>query len=216
MRKKDFFIFDLDGTLFDSRRDITDSIFFALIKNGIKRYPWDQIYLMLKMGSLNLMEAIAYAESPKLLPKIIKIFRDFYSHHLFDHSSLYPGVKQFLESSKNIKKVIWTIKDKEMAIKILKKYNINDYIDEVVGGDAINIKRKPDPSYINLIMEGLGIAKEKAIMIGDTLLDIKAAKNLGVKICCVSYGFTPKNELIEAGADYIIDEIGELVNFLNK
>jgi len=207
-------MFDLDGTLADTLADITDSLNYTLGAFGFKPLSKAHVRKIVGEGVSILVEKALRSEQggEALLyrDQVIKKFLERYSAHPVDNTYLYPGVKETLELLKEYKMAIISNKTLFLTEKILKELGIDKYFEAVVGPEA---GRKPSPGPINHLLRKIGIAPNEAVIVGDSIYDIEAGKNAGLMAAIgVTYGYGDRETL--GGADYVIDNIGELVHIL--
>ncbi|MBI3599340.1 MAG: HAD-IA family hydrolase [Nitrospinae bacterium] len=227
----DLIIFDLDGTLIDSKVDIADSVNFTLRELNLKEIPYELIYtyvgngveplirLALERSEGRAMET-ASLPTPTLkkggnggIEKALAIFRTYYWEHLLDNTVLYPNVIEVIKRLSGIKKAVVSNKSERFVKKILLGLAIDGYFEIALGGDSLKNK-KPHPDMINSVTERLGISSSRTLIVGDSAVDIECGKRAGAYTCGVSYGYRERDELVSAGADWIIEDMGELVNLI--
>lgn len=215
MKKVALLIFDLDGTLIDSRADLTASIYYALKTLGIEECPPQNVYGDLKKGSLvTIRDCLEIANTLNQCDKAVGLFRAHYAEHLLDHTVMYPDVIATLEWFRGKKKAIVTNKFQELAETIVRNMNIIGQFDLILGGDTLPFE-KPSPELIFHVMNSLDTLPDQTVMVGDTALDIHMGKGAGVCTCGVTYGFGPREDLERSGADIIIDKISDLKRYFN-
>jgi len=208
MRNVDLLIFDLDGTLVDSKEDIVNAVNFTLNKLGIKERPFEKIVSFIGTGVNNLIRKSLGYKNRDLLEKGIFIFEDYYRKHFLDKSQLYPHVKGVLEYFKNKSMFVVTNKNKEMAVLTLSNLGISKYFKGVTGaGDGSCLK----PAACSLD-KALSCSKDrgKSMIIGDMGLDVLTGKKAGILTCAVTYGIGNTKDLIKAKPDYVIHDLLEL------
>lgn len=206
-------IFDLDGTLVDSRIDITNAINYALKEYGLGPYTVEEITSLVGRGITRLIEDLIrpYPEIP--LNTIIERFLYHYERHLIDNTRPYPFVKEVLEELRDYKKAVISNKREYLSKKTLEGLGLLKYFDIVLGSDSTP-EKKPSPVPVLMVLEKLNVPGSEAVIVGDSDLDIKAGKAAGVLTIAVSYGYRPREILSEA--DYIIDSIKELLPLLKE
>mgnify|MGYP000027956887 CR=1 FL=1 len=204
-------IFDLDGTLIDSRRDIAESVNYAFKKLHIPQKKYCEIYRFIGNGGEQLIRDVIDKKYEELVPEVLKIYQEHYKNHVVVHTKLYPGIKKILKYYKNKIKVVITNKYSYLTKEILKRLEIYEYFDKIVGWEDTTI-HKPSPEPILDVLLQYGIPKEETIVIGDGVQDIKAAKGANVDCCGVLYGFTKKEELLREMPTYVVRKIVELKN----
>ena len=214
MKYIDFIIFDLDGTLVDSRDDIANAVNFTLKKIGLKEKSISEITSYIGTGIEDLIGKSLGNKQEVLLTRALSVFEKYYRKHSTDNSVLYPNVKEILEYFKNKRKVIVTNRNYEFALIALNKLGIQDYFEHVIGGDDIGCM-KPSSCPLDISMNRLNTNKEEAIIVGDMDIDIVAGKTAGIITCGVTYGIGEKEDIIKAKPDFIIDDIIDLKNIIH-
>lgn len=206
-------IFDLDGTLIDSKVDIADSVNFTLRELNLKEIPHELIYTYVGNGVEPLIRKALETAGGNGIENALAIFRSYYWDHLLDNTKLYPNVLNIMERLAEIKKAVVSNKSELFVKKILTGLDIDRYFEIALGGDSLQNK-KPHPDTINFVMEKLGVNGSGTLVVGDSAVDIECGKRAGTYTCGISYGYRDRNELVTAGADWIIDDIMELVNLI--
>lgn len=207
--KAELIIFDLDGTLIDSRKDIANSVNHTLKTIGLKPMEERTITGYVGNGVRSLMERILIPSHPHLFDKGIDIFLNYYAEHLLDNTNFFPGVIETLNHFTGKKMAVITNKPEDLSVKTLKGLGIYGYFKAVLGGDSLE-KKKPSPEPVLKVLNDLNIQKEAAIIVGDGLQDIAAGKGAGIATCAVTYGFTKTEELAKAEPTLIINSLHEL------
>lgn len=210
MFKADLLIFDLDGTLIDSSEDIAWAVNKTLKQMGFEELSYQAIKDRIGWGVKMLLEKVLPEERHNLLEEVRAIFMVYYSNHLLIRTRPYNSVIDVLEYYKNKKLAVATNKPLNLTEKILDGLNIADYFKKVVGGDGVQNK-KPAPEAIEIILKELNASPKEAVFIGDSKIDIEAGKKAGVITIGAAYGFRGRQELEEAGANVIIEDIKELI-----
>ncbi|MBI5682488.1 MAG: HAD-IA family hydrolase [Deltaproteobacteria bacterium] len=209
----DLIIFDLDGTLIESSRDIVWAVNKTLNHMGFDELPYDVIKSYIGWGVGMLLEQAIPVKRHNLLSEARELFLRYYEGHLLMDTFLYPGAKDVIEYFKDKKLAIVTNKPIGLTKKILDGLAISGYFKRVVGGDNV-LNKKPHPQAIDIVLEELDIRPENTVFVGDSRIDIEAGKNAGVMTCGAVYGFRGSDELIIAGADFLIEDIKQLKNML--
>lgn len=200
-------IFDLDGTLVDTSRDITNALNYALNSYGLKSFTVEDTIKMIGEGITRLIEKVLGAEKFQERDTVIKRFLDYYSEHVIDYSEVYPHVRETLEKLNGYKKAVISNKREYLSTKLLDKLDLLKYFDLVVGSDTTS-EKKPSAMPVIYVLTKLGVNLHEAIMVGDSNYDIEAGKKAGVKTVAVTYGYREKQYLMNA--DYMIDSFKEL------
>lgn len=197
-------IFDLDGTIVDTSRDITNALNHALTSYGLNSLTVEDTKRLVGEGITRLIEKIIGDNKPGEREEIIKKFLAYYEEHLVDFSYSYPDVKETLKTLKGYTKTVISNKRESLSKRVLEKLDLLRYFDMVVGSDTTP-ERKPSPVPILYVLEHFHFQPDEAVIVGDSNFDIEAGKNAGVKTVAVTYGFREKEYLINA--DYLIDNI---------
>lgn len=213
-------LFDLDGTLIDSRDDLADSVNLMLAELKLAKLPSETIYNFIGEGVFNLVNRSISAslqnESDKEFSNFgVEVFRKIYAENLVTKTKLYEGVAETLEKLSDFPKAAVTNKPHNFSVLILEKLGIANHFSLVVGGDSFP-ERKPSPVPLLSAVEKLGFMVEESLMIGDSRVDIEAGKNAKMKTCGCIFGFRGRDELEKAGANFLIEKFGDLELLLEK
>ncbi len=202
----DLVIFDLDGTLINSKQDIANSVNYMMAELGLALLDNQLIYSFVGNGVGNLVKCCLTEKHLDKFDSAMLLFRQYYSDHIVDNTTLYPGIIDILDHYSSKKRAVVTNKDGGFSVFILKHLSIFDCFDKVICGDTLE-KKKPDPCQINTVLSELKVDKERALIVGDGDADIKAGKNAGIHTCGLTCGFGTREALESCGADMIIDDI---------
>ncbi len=221
IRKRfDTIVFDLDGTLIDSEPGLRHALNLTLLDLGCNPVSPDAVKSMLGDGIPKLVERalLANGRLPSTeLDDVVKRFSKHYFGIATTFSKIFPGVVSTLSSLKGmgLKLGICTNRPEAPTYEILNAFNISAYIDTVVAGDTIPGIKKPDSRHLATVLEHLKASPNKAAMIGDSLNDSNAARELEIPFIAVSFGYFcgPHEEL---KADILIEHFEELERALHK
>lgn len=204
-------IFDVDGTLLDSRRDIAAAQLWTLHQFGVDSFRPEDIYPHIGKPLAETFEILLPPELHVLIPEATLAYRDYYRAHAFDTTSLFPGVKETVDSLKQLgmNLATATTKSTETTAKVLDHFGIAHHFIHVQGTD--NTPFKPDPYIINTILQKQDWRKEESLMVGDTDRDINVGKNAGIMTCGVTYGSFTRDQMATLRPDWMIDHIAELI-----
>lgn len=185
--KKKLLIFDLDGTLVDSKEDLAASVNHTLKTLGKEPLPPEEIYAEVGGGARNLIEK-ALGEDGHLFGDAIKIFLDHYEEHLLDTTRPYEGVVEALEENLGrFTYALLTNKPLYLTEKLLRGLSMEHLFHVVAGGDTFSTK-KPDPEGVLSLISLAGVSREETLIVGDSRNDVLAGRNAGVDVCGVTYG----------------------------
>lgn len=201
-------IFDLDGTLVNSIKDITNALNYAVEPYGLAPKTVEEVGTLVGEGITKVIERIIGEERLRHRDEVVKRFLDFYSEHIIDNTFPYQGVKETLEGLKAYKKAVISNKREGLSVKVLEGLDLLRYFDLVLGSDSTT-ERKPSPVPVLHVLSTFGLTPSDAVMVGDSDLDIKAGKGAGIRTVGVTYGYRDRTLLKDA--DYIIDKIKDLL-----
>ncbi len=197
-------VFDLDGTLVDSRQDLANAVNHALRVTGLPERPADEIVTYVGNGMKVLVSSAMGRVSGEVLEAGIQAFKVHYAEHCLDSTTLYPGVAETLEElSENCRLTVVTNKPAGFSEQILRSLGIRPFFSVVVGGDSLP-ERKPHPMPVLKSLESLGVPATSGLMIGDGEPDILAGRAAGLKTCLVTYGFGFSAEIAALKPDFQI------------
>ncbi|HEX9001585.1 MAG TPA: HAD-IA family hydrolase [Blastocatellia bacterium] len=207
-------LFDLDGTLVDSRADLANSVNLMLTELGRKTLPDCRVLGFVGEGARLLVER-ALTATQDFVPQsseidsALKVFQRHYSEHLLDQTRVYPEVLETLSRLDCCSKAIVTNKPYDFTIALLEGIGLLPHFDVVLGGDSLP-ERKPSPMMPLEAARRCGVSPSACLMVGDTKFDVAAGKAAGMKTCGYIPGFRGRTELAEAGADFLIERFSEL------
>lgn len=210
-------IFDLDGTLINSLPDIANCINLVLSDLG---YPKQREYIVQKcIGNgihrliIDIFSSINnHYYNDDTIDYAYNLFLYYYEKKLISKSTLYPAVKETIEELilKNIKIACVTNKNGSFTFPLLEHFNLVQYFSIILPGESLN-KKKPDPYPLIHACNKLGIKKNDSIMVGDSVIDIHAANNAGIKCGYVSYGYGDNMNAIKLKPDYYFSSFHQIL-----
>jgi len=209
MFQTDLLIFDLDGTLADTKKDIGRSVNLTLREVGLPEKPEILIYSFVGSGIRRLIQQAVGEEEGKRFTTAMAVFRKHYLAHLLDTTTFYPGMDGVLDHFKSKKKAVVTNKAQLYTDKLMAGLKAAGRFDLILGGDN-GYPLKPDPKMIVTVLEKLSADPKRSVMIGDGMHDIKAARAAGVPVCAVGYGLGDPEELRRAGPDFFCESVEDL------
>jgi phosphoglycolate phosphatase len=211
-RQDQLLIFDLDGTIIDSKRDLADSVNAMLTWMGRAPLSDELVFSYVGNGAPVLVRrALGNGVSDADAARGLRYFLDYYREHMLDATTLYPGVREALDRfhDEHIPMAVLTNKPVRFSLHLLQGLALEMHFFRVYGGNSFE-EKKPHPRGIELLVAESGIARERTIMVGDSAVDVLTARNAGVVACGVTWGFQPET-LVEEPPDFLITEIGQLV-----
>ncbi len=209
-------IFDLDGTLIDSRLDLVHSVNAALRHIQRPELPDDVIASYVGDGAPVLIQRALGAEAvdQDLIRRGLEFFLSYYREHKLDHTKLYPGIQEALASIQSSgngvprKMAVLSNKPVNPSRAIVEALGLGRYFTQVYGGNSFATK-KPEPEGALKLVAEAGVRPEQTAMVGDSHTDIRTGRNAGLWTVAVTYGFMPHTLEVES-PDFEVDTPQEL------
>jgi phosphoglycolate phosphatase len=204
-------IFDLDGTLIDSKLDLAHSVNATRLHMGMKDLPHELIFSYVGNGAPTLIRrSLEPGASEEQIQQALAFFLAYYSDHMLDYTTLYPGVAETLDALLASGKQMAVLTNKPVRISkaIIGGLGLSKHFFQIYGGNSFD-QKKPHPIGIETLLSETGVAPASAMMIGDSSVDIQTARNAGIKACGVTYGFQPET-LVAEPPDFLIDRFEDL------
>jgi phosphoglycolate phosphatase len=212
----DCLLFDLDGTIIDSRSDLARSVNLTLADLG--RRPLDEADIAAFVGDgvwvlirrcLKAADPQHQEPGPQLHQKALALLRNHYSEQMLVQTHLYPNVQETLSRFDRKKIGLVTSKESDFARQLLEHFGLMAYFDCIIGGDTLP-ERKPDPKPVQEAISRLGVSAGESLMVGDSENDVIAGKAAGARTCAVTYGFRTREQLLVTAPDVLIDSFEQL------
>ena len=212
-------LFDLDGTLIDSRSDLARSINLMLADLERPSLSEDTIAGFVGDGVRVLTYRSLTATDPDQRPPDeflhadgMALMHKHYAEQMFVSTRLYPDIARTLEHFSSKPKAVVTSKEVRFTEMILERFSIARYFRSIVGGDTV-AERKPDPAPVAEAIRQLGSSPEHAVMIGDSENDVNAGRRAGTHTCAVSYGFRTADQLRKVSPEVLIERFEQLEEY---
>ena len=207
-------LFDLDGTLVDSRADLANSVNLMLGELGREELSSCRVLNFVGEGARLLVEralAATQYEPPvaQQTDQALQVFLRHYREHLIDQTRVYAGVEETLAALSYLPKAVVTNKPYDFTVALLEGLGLRSHFNVVFGGDSL-AERKPSPMMLLEAAKQCGVSPSACLMVGDTKFDVIAGRAAGMKTCGYVPGFRGRTELAEAGADFLIERFNEL------
>lgn len=204
-------IFDLDGTLIDSARDITEALNSAM-GPGVEPVSVKQTKMMIGEGVMKLLVKLLDQRHVTTDRRVLmERFLAYYSSHLDVYTAPYEGVEETLTQLDTYKKAVVSNKLERLTLKTLDSLGLLHHFDYVVGGDT-SPERKPSPKAILPVLERFGVKPEESVLVGDSIYDVQAGVAAGTRTVAVMYGYGSPG--FAKQADYRITRFGDLLQVL--
>jgi phosphoglycolate phosphatase len=202
-------MFDLDGTLIDSRLDLALSVNATLRKMGRPELPHEAIYKLVGSGAAILVQrALGRGATEEESQRGLEFFLRYYREHMLDNTVLYPGVCEGLEMLKDRSLAVLTNKPVKFSQAILDGLDLARYFRVVYGGNSFATK-KPDPEGARVVLQDFQASPHEAMLVGDSAVDVRTARNAGTWCCGVTYGLGPEGFRAHP-PDLLLDSLSEL------
>jgi phosphoglycolate phosphatase len=206
-------IFDLDGTLIDSQRDLIRSVNVMLREMGRAELKEETISGYIGQGASILVgRALGEGASDGEHKRALQFFLRYYEEHKMDTTRAYPGVAETLEELAGLPMAILTNKPARISARILDELGLKRYFRAIYGGNSFETK-KPDPLGANTILREFGVLPHEALLIGDSEVDVQTARNAGALAAAVNYGFGAHDRAAHP-ADIYLERISDLIELL--
>jgi phosphoglycolate phosphatase len=211
----DLLIFDLDGTLIDSKLDLAIAVNATRTNMGLKPLDNDRVYSYVGNGAPTLIRrALGPAAREEDVKQALEFFLAYYAEHKLDNTALYPGVRKALDRLREhgMRMAVLTNKPVRVSTAILEGLGVGNYFLRIYGGNSFE-QKKPDPVGVNTILAEAGVRHDAALMVGDSAIDVRTARNAGIRCCGVTYGFQPET-LAEEPPDFLVDRLEDLADLV--
>jgi phosphoglycolate phosphatase len=211
----DLLIFDLDGTLIDSRLDLANAVNAARLHMGMEPLSNERVYSYVGNGAPVLIRrALGEQATEAEVQEGLEFFLEYYREHDLDYTTLYPGVKESLDRLRAAGKqmAVLTNKPLRMSQHIVEGLGVAAHFLKVYGGNSFEFK-KPNPIGIRTLMDITSVGPDRTMMVGDSSVDVETARNAGVRCCGVTYGFQPET-LADPAPDLMVDRMEELAEWV--
>lgn len=207
----DLYLFDLDGTLVDTREDITTSVNYVMKLHSRPAVEAMTVVSWIGNGLDDLMTKAFQTDDAEFISQLVEEFRGHYAEHCTDASYLYEGCSDTLLSLRQsgAHLSILTNKPQDLSVEIVRRLGILEHFDHVVGPLDADL-RKPNPSNLLSLVRDVGALARRTLMVGDSRNDILVARNAGVPSCGCAFGYYGRERLAEMEPTYLIDRLPDL------
>ncbi|MFZ5593921.1 MAG: phosphoglycolate phosphatase [Pseudomonadota bacterium] len=222
IKKPEMVLVDLDGTLVDSVPDLAfcvDAMMDRLTmpqrgEGQVRKWVGNGVERLVRRALINQLNG---EPDEALYQKALPIFMELYADNTSKRSHLYPGVREGLDYLKGAGYKLGCVTNKAAAFTepLLKDMGIRDYFEIVVSGDTV-AKKKPDPMPLLHAATFFGVEPRHALMVGDSMSDVKAARAAGFQIVCLTYGYNHGVDIRDSNPDAVIDSMAELKGLLER
>lgn len=205
-------VFDLDGTLIDSRRDITTAVNRMRTELGLPAIPLEAVVTMVGEGARLLVErALGPGFTPEQVDRALARYLDLYWDVCLEQTWPYPGIGEMLvRLGERYPLALLSNKGEALSRRVLDGLGLTPFFREILGGDSLPT-RKPDPAGLHVLAGRLGVPVERLMLVGDTWIDAETAHNAGCAFALVEWGFPRPPKLDGIRADLKVAKAEELV-----
>jgi phosphoglycolate phosphatase len=206
-------IFDLDGTLIDSRLDLAHAVNATRAEAGHGPIPHEQIFSFVGNGAPVLIKrAMGPGATDEEVERALEFFLDYYRQHALDYTVLYPGVRESLERlhAAGASLAVLTNKPVRISRRIMEGLGLSSLFFQIYGGNSFDHK-KPHRIGIDPLRTEAKTPAAETWMVGDSYVDVQTARNAGVSSCGVMYGFQPET-FLEFPPDVLVERLEEFAD----
>ena len=208
-------VFDLDGTLIDSKMDLVNSVNATLRELRREALPAELVASYVGSGAPTLIRrSLGGKPTEEELKRALAFFLVHYEEHKLDETRLYPGVKQTLVELKSLPMSVLTNKPVKISVRILEELGVAQYFRCIYGGNSFETK-KPDPFGAKQILTELNVPAKRAAMVGDSEVDVQTARNAGMAAVCVNFGFGTHDRAAHP-ADIYVNRFEDLLGLVGR
>ena len=209
----DAVVFDLDGTLIDSGRDIAVAANHVRAARGLPELPLATVLDFIGDGVPVLLRRVLGADGLTPEDRDRDAFHAHYRAHCLDHTRPYPGVADTLRALAGVPLLVATNKPSDYTGPMLAGLGLDGFFRRTVSGDEVPAK-KPAPDMIHAVLAGLDLDPARVAMVGDSLNDVRAARAAGTVAVACTFGLRPADEMRAAGADAVAERFTDLTEIL--
>lgn len=208
-------LYDLDGTLVDTRQDIVNAATHMLAHFGKPPVSAETIHAYVGRGMPNLVRDCLQTQDESVVDQGMQIYRKFYGEHLMDHSRLYPKTVDLLRYFENRPQAVVTNKPTPFSDDLLRGLKIHDRFTRVVSGNS-GYPKKPDPTSVLEVVREAGINPQDTVFVGDSPVDVITGKSAGMFTVALAQGFVPKPLLVDSQPDVLLDSLEEFWQLVSR
>jgi phosphoglycolate phosphatase len=211
-------VFDLDGTLIDSRRDLADAANALIVECGGTPLSEDAIGQMVGEGAAVLVRRVLQAARLGDARSAVARFLEIYDAHLLNHTRLYEGMADVVRLARRHARVaVLTNKPTQPSERILAGLGVRDLFDDVVGGDS-PFPRKPDPAALLAMMQSADATADRTLLVGDSGIDLETAQRAGTRCCLVAFGYGHQSVARDrlSARDLVVDDAAALATAIDR
>lgn len=208
-------MFDLDGTLLNTLKDLQNAVNYVLKKNDLNEISLKKTKSYIGNGVKKLLSR-AINDSNIDIDEALNDFKTYYELHLLDNTKVYKGIKSLLKALKKNNYYVFVVSNKyHKGVTILCETMLNNLYDDCIGSNT-KFNVKPSTDMVNYLLNKYNLKNDECIFVGDSDVDALTGKNANMKTVGVLWGYRSKQEISLVGVNHYIDNPKELINILNK
>lgn len=211
MRGARLLIFDLDGTLVDSKQDLVNSVNATRAWLGCAPISAARISSYVGDGAQALLRRALPEITGEVFERAFRYFLDYYREHMLDHTVIYPGVREALDQfhTAGVAMAVLTNKPVRFSVSMIEGLGLDLHFFRIYGGNSFE-QKKPHPAGVHALMAEAGVAAAHTLIVGDSAVDVLTARNAGVSSCGVPWGIQPET-FEHARPDAMVQDLRDLV-----
>jgi len=209
------FIFDLDGTLIDSKLDLARAVNATRAQFALPPLPHEQIYSYVGHGAeILIRRSLGEETAEEVVESALQFFLTYYRAHMLDTTVPYPGVPEGLAALAGNDRILTVLTNKPVRFStdILKGLGLAHYFHRIYGGNSFP-RKKPDPMGVEIILQEVAATPQQTLVVGDSEIDVATGRNAGTWTCGVTYGLG-SHRLADSPPDLLVDSLIELAAFV--
>lgn len=206
---------DLDMTLIDSRRDIAAAVAYAATGLGRRTVLEKEVFPWIGKGLRVMLAGLLDDLDDDKLETLTQAYKDRFFDHCAVHTTVYPGVVKTLRAlhDRGVPVAIATAKMTFMARRVCEVFGLDKLVDHIQGTDGL--PGKPDPAVVLAACQALGVPSDQAVMVGDTVMDMQAARRAGCRAVGVTYGIGGRAALEAEAPELIVDAFEDILSLFS-
>lgn len=207
---KRLLLYDLDGTLVDTRDDIARAINHMLAALSQPVLAVREIERLVGRGIERLIRDALGSDEPDRIREGVRLFADYYRQHLTESSAVYPGAVAALDLFRGATQVVLTNKSNPFTEELLERLGLRRHFAHVIAGNS-GYPKKPDPAAVHWLLARCGVTPQEALLIGDSPIDVQTGRNAGIDTVILTHGFADAQTLHADGPVLLASGFGELI-----
>ncbi len=213
-RLDDLLVFDLDGTLIDSKEDLVNSVNAMRVWKKLEPLPEATVASYVGNGAPMLVKRALPDGTDEEHAEGLAFFLQYYREHMLDATTLYPGVREALDRLHlaRVPLAILTNKPVKFSVKLIAGLGLSGHFFRIYGGNSFD-EKKPHPMGLQTLITEAGTTPQRTVMVGDSSVDILTARAASTRACGVSWGFQPET-FAQAPPDFIVDDLRVLAEMV--